>query len=418
MPGVPAYAIPFPVIIMLTLPSSPHLRSDSKSFRDPGAPAFPPAPDFQRRRGRTLEVARRAHGAVDAVILCDPHDIQYLTGTREGISWLVLLESAAFAVSRHMLVSEVRAEAHDCEILLAASRSTERPDLAHFVIGKLAQRGLARVVVDPARLSAQSYFQLAAQAASAGLEVCCLPDLLAGLRAVKDAAEIALTRRCVAIAETAFKALLEQGAGALIGRTERDLADELEARLWTAGADRQGFPGTGIIVASGPNSASAHHSPGTRRVAAGESLLIDWGAELAGYRSDTTRTVFLGSVPEFARQAYPIVEQALHRAARRLRAGATMGEIDQAARETVTDADYPEFHYGVGHGVGLAIHEAPWLRADATELCEPDMLTTIEPGIYLPGIGGIRIENLYRVTPDGNECLGGLPTELGAMMIS
>ena len=123
-------------------------------------------------------------------------------------------------------------------------------------------------------------------------------------------------------------------------------------------------------------------------------------------------------MPEFARQAYPIVEQALHRAARRLRAGATMGEIDQAARETVTDADYPEFHYGVGHGVGLAIHEAPWLRADATELCEPDMLTTIEPGIYLPGIGGIRIENLYRVTPDGNECLGGLPTELGAMMIS
>ncbi len=377
-----------------------------------------PTPDFQHRRQCAIEAARRVHGAVDAVILCDPHDIQYLTGTREGISWLVLLESTPFALSRHMLVSEVRAEARDCEILLAASRSTERPDLEYFVITTLARRGLKRAVIDPARLSAQSSFHFAAHAAAAGLEICCLPDLLSGVRAVKDPAEIALTRRCVAIAETALRALLDQGAAALIGRTERDLANELEARMWAAGADRQGFPGTGIIVASGPNSASAHHTPGARRVAAGEPLLIDWGAEVAGYRSDSTRTVFPGSVPEFARQAYPIVEQALHRAARCLRAGAAMGEIDRAARETITAADYPEFHYGVGHGVGLTIHEAPWLRANATDLVEADMLTTIEPGIYLPGVGGIRIENIYRATRGGNECLGELPTDLKSMIIT
>jgi len=328
------------------------------------------------------------------------------------------LENATFAVSRLMLLNEVRAEALDCEILLAANRSTESPDLELFVISTLARRGLTHLAADPAKLTAQSYLRLTAHATKAGLEVLCLPNLLASVRAVKDASEIALTRHCVEIAETAFRGLLHDGAAGLIGRTERELADELEARMWAAGADRQGFPGSGIIVASGPNSASAHHSPGSRQVNVGDALLFDWGAEVAGYRSDSTRTVFPGALPDFAAQAYPVVEQALHRAASRLRAGAPMAEIDRIARETITDAAYPEFHYGVGHGVGLAIHEAPWLRADATDHCQADMLTTIEPGIYLPGVGGIRIENIYRVTADGSERLGDLPTELAAMVIA
>ena len=94
-----------------------------------------------------------------------------------------------------------------------------------------------------------------------------------------------------------------------------------------------------------------------------------------------------------------------------------MGDVDRAARDTIIDAGYPEFHYGVGHGLGLAIHEAPWLRADADDCCQVDMLTTIEPGIYLPSIGGIRIENVYRVSQGGNECLGELPTALETMIL-
>lgn len=401
---------------MLTFPAGTHLRSDPSLFHQPPDQCPAPTPDFHQRRSLALETVRRTHGQVDAVVLCDPHDIRYLTGCREGIFWLVLLDDAAFAVTRLMLLREVTAEAFDCEILLAANRSTESPDLEMFVISTLARRGLRHVAADPARLTAQSYLRLTAHAATSGLEVHCLPNLLANVRAVKDASEIALTLHCVGIAETAFKGLLQDGAAGLIGRTERELADELEARMWAAGADRQGFPG-GIIVASGPNSASAHHSPGPRKVAMGDALLFDWGAEFAGYRSDTTRTVFPGALPDFAAQAYPIVEQALHRAASRLRAGAPMAEIDRIARETITDAAYPEFHYGVGHGVGLAIHEVPWLRADATDHCLTDMLTTIEPGIYLPGVGGIRIENIYRVTADGCEQLGDLPTELAAMVL-
>jgi Xaa-Pro aminopeptidase len=372
-----------------------------------------PSPDFRQRRKRALDGAHQGY----ALILCDPLDIHYLTGSHHGISWLVVQENSSFAVSRHMLVSEVRAEAVDCDILLASASSTERPELEQFVVAELARRAIDTVIVDPARLSAQSYLRLARHASDSGIRLEYIPEFLAGVRAVKDPAEISLTRQCVRIAEQAFSEMLAQGASALIGRTERDLANELETRMWALGAARQGFPETGIIVASGPNSAKPHHAPGQRRVAAGEALLIDWGAEVSGYRSDLTRTVFPGSVPGFALQAYPIVEQALQRAAGRLRAGAAMGEIDRAARETITDAGYTEFHYGVGHGVGLAIHEAPWLRAGSTELCEPGMLTTIEPGIYLPDIGGIRIENLYQITRDGSECLGNLPTDLASMVL-
>ena len=403
---------------MLTPQSTTSLGSDQGSFPDPSGNVALHALDLPHRRRRAIAAGCRTHGSVDALILSDPLDIRYLTGTGHGISWLVLLESRAFAVSRHMLVSEVRAEAVDCEILLASVRSTDYPNLEQFVVGELAKLGLGSVAIDPAKLSAQSYLGIIHHAAAAGIEVRCVPELLADVRAVKDASELALTRRCVRIAEQAFSELLQGGASCLIGRTERELADELEARMWALGADRQGFPETGIIVASGPNSASAHHPPGSRRVAAGESLLFDWGAELAGYRSDITRTVFPGRVPEFALQAYPLVEQALHRASQCLCAGAAMGEVDHAARKTITDAGYPEVLYGVGHGVGLAIHEAPWLRAHSTERLEADMLTTIEPGIYLPDIGGIRIENVYRVTPDGSERLGELPTRLEAMIIS
>lgn len=377
----------------------------------------PSVPDFPHRRERALEHNRRLHGDIDALAISDPLDIHYLTGTRHGLSWLVLQTGSAFAVTRHMLENEVRAEAVDCEILLPSKRSTERAELEQFIFGEFTKRNIRTVAVDPVRLGAQSYLRLIHHAAARDILLHCIPDLITGLRSVKDPFEIALTRRCVNIAERAMSGFLAQGASALIGRSERVLADELECRMRDLGADRQGFPETGIIVASGPNSASAHHAPGHRRVAAGEPLLIDWGAEVSGYRSDLTRTIFLRSVPEFALQAYPVVEQALLRAAAHLRAGTAMGEIDRIARETITDAGYVEFHYGVGHGVGLAIHEAPWLRADSDAPCEADMITTIEPGIYLPGTGGIRIENLYQVTPDGNDCLANLPTDLRSMIL-
>jgi Xaa-Pro aminopeptidase len=391
---------------------------DLDSHRTNGNPTdIASVPNYSDRRSRTLAAARSAADGIDALVLCDPYDIHYLTGIHEGISWLAVSDRKALGLSRHMLIDEVRAEAPDCEILLPSERSTESPDLEQFFIKELKQLGHETIAVDSARLSARSYIKLNRYADGAGIRIRVFPDLLVHHRAVKDAWEIQTTRKCVSIAEQALREMTEQGASGFIGRTERDIANELGNRMISLGADRQGFPGTGIIVASGPHSASAHHRPGQRLIQIGDPLLIDWGAELSSYRSDSTRTLFIGHVPDFALEAYPVVEAAHQRAVDALRAEARMDEVDRIARDTVISAGYPEFHYGLGHGVGLQIHEAPWIRADSDALLEADMLTTIEPGIYLPGIGGIRIENVFRVTATGSERLGSLPTDLRSMLI-
>ena len=172
-----------------------------------------PAPDFLQRRQLALAAARRANHRAAALVLCDPADIHYLTGTRHGISWMVVADGAAFAVSRHMLVSEVRAEAVDCDILLASASSTERPELEQFVVGELAKRGLDSVIVDPARTSAQSYRRLSRHTADCGISLLDLPEALAGVGALKDPCELALTQQCVTIAERELSELLAQELG-------------------------------------------------------------------------------------------------------------------------------------------------------------------------------------------------------------
>jgi len=377
----------------------------------------PHAPDFKKRRTLTWLSALAQEPSLKAMVLCDPKDILYLTGVREGIFWLVIGEGEIFAASRHMLIQEVRSEAPDCEVLLASDQYTPFADYEQFLISELLRRGLGVAGFLPAKTSAQGYLKLT-NSAPPELVFKPLPDVISPLRSIKDEGELALTRRCVAIAEEAFAQMLNNGARAWIGRTEREIASELETRMCALGADRQGFPGTGIIIASGPNSASAHHQPGRRRILSGDTVLLDWGAERNSYRSDLTRTVFIETVPEFARRGYALVEQSLFHAEKGLRAGASTGEIDRIAREALTAHGYSEFYYGVGHGVGLDIHEAPWLRMDGRDTLEENMLTTLEPGIYLPEIGGIRIENMYRIKQGGSERLGSLPTGLEHMVLS
>jgi Xaa-Pro aminopeptidase len=377
----------------------------------------PHTPDFKKRRSLTWRSSLALEPSLKAIILCDPKDIFYLTGVREGIFWLVLEEGGIFGASRHMLVEEVRRDAPDCEILLPCDTYTPFADYVEFLITQLRHRGLDVAGFLPGKTSAQGYIKLTASA-SPDLTLKPLADVIAPLRAIKDEGELAITRRCVAIAEESFAQLLNNGAKAWIGRTERDIASELESRMCALGADRQGFPGTGIIIASGPNSASCHHQPGRRRILHGDTVLIDWGAELNGYRSDLTRTVYIETIPEYARRGHAHVEQSILQTEKELFAGANTGRVDQVARTWLTQLGYCEFYYGVGHGVGLEIHESPWLRMDGQDTLEENMITTLEPGIYLPKIGGIRIENMYRIKQGGCERLGSLPTALEHMVVS
>ncbi len=231
---------------------------------------------------------------------------------------------------------------------------------------------------------------------------------VSALRMKKDAAEVNAMRKAAEIAQNALLATLPSVKP---GITERQIATELTLQLLRHGSDSQ-MPFS-PIVSGGPNSANPHASPSDRPLQAGDLLVIDWGANVDGYFSDITRTFGIGPVePEFAHIA-DIVLQANTAGREIARAGLTASEIDQATRAVIEEAGYGQyFTHRTGHGLGLEGHEEPYIRGDNTQILEIGMSFTIEPGIYLPGRGGVRIEDDVVVTTGGIESLSSLPRQL------
>ena len=225
--------------------------------------------------------------------------------------------------------------------------------------------------------------------------------LIENVRAVKDADEIALAQKCIDLAEDGLRHLLSILNP---GMTEAQAAWELEVYLRTHGADALAFE---TIVASGPNTALPHHRAGDRVIQAGEPITIDWGVEIDGYRSDLTRTIVLGEPGVRFREVYAVVLKAQLNAIDHIQAGQTGKEADAFGREVIVAAGYGDnFGHGLGHGVGLAVHEQPRASFIVEEERLPaNSILTVEPGIYLPGWGGVRIEDMVLVKEDGVEVL-------------
>jgi Xaa-Pro dipeptidase len=233
-------------------------------------------------------------------------------------------------------------------------------------------------------------------------------SLLGSFRLRKDAEEVARMRQAVVIAQNALKATLPF---IKIGRTEKEIAAELTLQLLRGGSDSE-LPFAPIVCA-GPNSANQHATPSDRPLRAGDMLVIDWGAAHEGYISDLTRTFAIGRVePEF--EKIHTIVQAANAAGRAIaRAGLPCGAVDKAAREVIERAGYGAYFTSrLGHGIGMEVHEEPYLRGDNEMILEPGMAATIEPGIYLPGRNGVRIEDDVIFTADGIDCLSDLPREL------
>lgn len=231
---------------------------------------------------------------------------------------------------------------------------------------------------------------------------------LAPLRMTKDEAEIAAMRRAVAIAERALGEALPQIRR---GMTERELANELTLQLLRAGSE-PALP-FDPIVASGPNSALPHAVPGERRLDVGDLLILDWGATHRGYISDLTRTFAVAAVDPKSAHVHDVVAEANAAARAAVRPGATCGEVDKAAREVIATSGYGDrFIHRTGHGIGLEAHEGPYIREGDPLPLAPGMAFTIEPGIYLPGQGGVRVEDDVLVSSTGGESLSGLAREL------
>lgn len=228
------------------------------------------------------------------------------------------------------------------------------------------------------------------------------------LRMVKDEQEIEEMRQAAAIAQKAFTETLPFIKG---GISEREIAAELTIQLLRAGSEPE-FPFP-PIVASGPNSANPHATPGDRLLAEGDLVILDWGAAYHGYFSDLTRTLAIGKIdPEFER-IYQFVLEANTAGRAACKPGIPAGSVDVAARSVITAGGYGSyFTHRTGHGLGMEAHEAPYIYAENEENLAPGMSFTIEPGIYLPGKGGVRIEDNVVITPAGADCLSNLSRDL------
>ncbi len=246
------------------------------------------------------------------------------------------------------------------------------------------------------------------EAAAPGAAFAAAEPALAPLRAVKDADEVDAMRRAVAAAETALEATLPRIRA---GMTERELASELTLQLLRAGSDTElPFP---PIVASGPQSALPHAIPGDRRLQPGDMLIVDWGAAVGGYISDLTRTFAVARVDGELSRIHAVVAEANAAGRDAARPGAACADVDRAARAVIEAAGYGgQFIHRTGHGIGLEAHEPPYISADNQDRLAPGMTFTVEPGIYLPGRGGARVEDNLLITPAGAETLTSLPREL------
>ena len=337
---------------------------------------------------------------VDVMLVTELVNVRYLTGYTgsNGIAF-VGPELRAFATDfryREQVADEVEP---------SFERHEAPRDLVKAVDGVLPG-GELRLGFEAGHTSVRDFNRLREQLPGR-IELVATDGLIERLRAVKRPDEVARMRAATALADRALELVLEQG---LVGRTENELALALEVEMRRSGARRPSFE---TIVASGPHGARPHAQPRDVEIGHGQLVVIDWGAELDGYCSDCTRTVATGEPGEHAREIYALVLSAQLAGLAAVRAGAACKKVDAVAREVIDSAGYGEhFGHGLGHGVGLEIHEAPWLSQRSDGTLEDGNAVTVEPGVYLPGAFGVRIEDLVVARPGEPEVLTSITKEL------
>ncbi len=359
--------------------------------------------DYRARRDRVRVALAQAGGetGADAVVISDLINVRYLTGFT-GSNGAVLIwcddASADRICTDGRYLTQVAEQAGDLDAVIARDCLTE---LAVHAAGK----GARTVGFESDAVTVAAHRGLAdrmGELDSAAAELVPLQGLVQGLRLVKDAGEVDALRRACAVGDSALATIVERGV-IRPGATERAVARDLEWEMFALGADAVAFE---TIVAAGANSAVPHHRPTDAVLADGDLVKIDFGAVVAGYHSDMTRTYVLGRAADWQREIYDLVAaaQAAGRAA--LHPDAELRGVDAAARSVIADAGHGEHYvHGLGHGVGLEIHEAPGIGALATGTLPCGAAVTVEPGVYLPGRGGVRIEDTLVVTDGPPELL-------------
>jgi Xaa-Pro aminopeptidase len=342
---------------------------------------------------------------LDAAVLAAPEtlspvNVRYLSGFTGSSSYLVIGQEQAFLLTDFRYVEQAETQSPDFTVV--------RHDVPveRTIAGILKREGWTLVGYEPEKITHQMYLSWAE--AAPDVRWTPLQGLVETLRLIKRPDEIAALREAAAIADRALAAVLP----GLRGRRERDVALDLEIEMLRQGAERVAFS---TILVSGPRGSLPHGRPSDRVIQDGDLVTIDFGAYWQGYHSDETVTVAVGEVEPWQRDLFDLVYRAQKAAIALVKPGTRTSEVDAACREMIREAGYGQyFGHGAGHGVGLEVHEDPFLRSSPGALdwvLEPGMTITVEPGIYLPGRGGVRLEDTLVVTATGYEYLTTWPKE-------
>ncbi|MFI5273838.1 MAG: aminopeptidase P family protein [Ktedonobacterales bacterium] len=372
--------------------------------------------DYTRRLAGTRALMER-EGA-DALLVGSQYNRRYLTGftpedgdITESAGMVLVTREGLYLITGTFSLNGIE---HEIAPSHAQPLLTDKTTAAAVLAQATRDFGIRRLGFEKDWISVGRWERVR-RAAGAEVEWLALDDLIELVRARKDAAEVAAVRRAAEVAETAFAALLTELRP---GMTERQIAQRLDDLMRAAGASAPSFE---TIVGAGAGGALPHWVPSEHEVRAGEPLLIDFGARVDGYCSDITRTLVVGEPDAKLREIYGVVRAMQDASEAALRAGVRRGrDVDGAARKVASDAGYAEqYLHSTGHGVGMAVHEGPALRSPRTndpeldaelakvEGIEPGNIVTVEPGLYVPGWGGVRLEDMVLVTDDGTELLAG-----------
>jgi len=324
----------------------------------------------------------------DAVLVTAAPNVRYLTGLASSNAALLLPadgEGLLATDSRYALAAQ--RDAPDLELL------TER-SVEVRLAAEAARRGVRKLAFEAHEMTVERHAEAAARAE--GVTTVPFGRKIEELRTVKDQSELELLATACRITAQALADALPQIRP---GLSERSLGSLLDYRMTQLGADRPAFD---TIVASGPNGAIPHHAPTDRPLRRGDLVTMDFGALYGGYHADMTRTVAVGKPAEWQRDIYDLVAEAQRAGIEALEVGAETGAVDAAARDVIEAAGHAgHFQHGLGHGVGLEVHEAPMMGYGRTGKLEDRVPVTVEPGVYLPGQGGVRIEDVLVVTAGG-----------------
>jgi Xaa-Pro aminopeptidase len=360
--------------------------------------------DFAGRREKLRKLLKKT--GAEALLISSESNVTYLTGFTGDSSFLLLTQDKELLISDGRYDTQIKAECPGLEMDIRRAGV-----LIHEQTIKILRAAkIARLAIEAESMSVATRDRLAEGLPK--MEIGHSTGMVEFLRQCKDKEELKLIREAIRIAETSFAAIR---ASLQPDQTEAQVGDALERQIRALGGDGPAFA---TIVAAGPRAALPHAGVSGGCVGEGELVLIDWGAQWHLYKSDLTRVLVTGRISPKLRRVYEVVFRAQARAIAAIRPEVETTEVDEAARSVIAAAGLGRrFNHGIGHGFGLQIHEAPKMSSKNSVKLRPGMVVTVEPGVYLPGWGGIRIEDDVLVTRNGHEILTSAPKQLEEMVI-